>query len=286
MPFPLAADTPGLSAALAASPPYSCVRNFYVNVNASNASDFNPGTLAQPWKTIYAAQGGIDDSSTYGYNIAQPGDCINVLPGTYQLTYSIPLIAGGNTNTATGYVVYRSTVPQGAHIVPGPKFASNNAMDMFYVTTGYFIIDGFEIDGGNAVATGTGTDGGSAVTIGDGVDGCYAGGQKTYSIAHHVVVINNIIHSMGGSGISSCNAEFIIWRNNVVYNTSSTSPWQKSGLDINGPQGLTVGTYSAGTSSYTPTAWDTATTYGIQILYNIVHDNVEGPAITWARRIG
>jgi hypothetical protein len=78
MPFPLTANTPGVSADLAASPPYTCVRNFYINPAAPNASDSNPGTLAQPWQTVYAPQGGNN-----GLDTARPGDCINFEPGTY-----------------------------------------------------------------------------------------------------------------------------------------------------------------------------------------------------------
>jgi parallel beta-helix repeat protein len=265
MPFPATANTPGLSADLSLSPPYTCVNNYYINSAAPNASDFNPGTLAQPWKTIYAAQGAVDNSATFGFHRSQAGDCYNVMPGTYTLDWTIPLSLGGNSNSATGYVVYRSTVPQGAHIVPSAKF--NASGDIFQLQAGYFIIDGFDIDGNNAF------------TNGDGIDGCAAGGQQTFWIAHHFVAINNLIHNLGGAGLSSCNADFVIWRNNVVYNNASTSPYQKSGININGAQGLAAG-------SYTPTAWDTAMSFGIQILYNISHDNLEGPVINWAHTDG
>jgi hypothetical protein len=42
-------EKPGPSASLFATPFYSCVRNFYV---AANGSDANPGTQEQPWRTI------------------------------------------------------------------------------------------------------------------------------------------------------------------------------------------------------------------------------------------
>jgi hypothetical protein len=53
--YPAAANTPGLSLALSASPPYTCVTNKYID--GVNGSDSNPGTQALPWKTIQNADG-------------------------------------------------------------------------------------------------------------------------------------------------------------------------------------------------------------------------------------
>lgn len=245
--IPEAANVPGVSAALSASPPYTCVTNFYVD--GVNGNDAGPGTRAAPWKTI-------QNADNWGNHIPIAGECVNVLPGTYTLTKTLILHTGGARAAGTGYVVYRSTEPRGAHLVAGSDFVKT--ADLIQLWAGYLIIDGFDVDGNRST------------TSGHGINGCASGGGPS-NIAHHFIAINNIIHDMGGSGLNSCTADFIMWRNNVVYNTSSTSPYQVSGIDIWQPKALA-------SDSYTRTEWDNDP-FGIQISYNIVHDNAEGPAV-------
>jgi hypothetical protein len=235
---------PGLSPALSASPPYSCATNYYVD--GVHGNDSNPGTKAKPWKTIQNADNGWP-------NTPVAGECVNVLPGTYRISQTIVLGNGGNTNTPKGYVVYRSTVPQGAHIV-----AQSDIGDLIQLWAPYIIIDGFEIDGNNAA------------TSGHGIDGCADGGGDDL-IAHHFWAINNLIHDMGGAGLSTCTAEYIWWKHNVIYRTSSTNPYEVSAIDIWQPAALANG-------SYKPAAADQAN-YHIMVAFNDTHDNGEGPSI-------
>ena len=92
-------ETAGPSAALFANPYYVCLRNFYV-APPPLGNDANDGTSPQtPWATLTKANAG---------RVA--GDCVNLAPGTYNLTDEVAITAGGNASTPTGYVVYRSTV--------------------------------------------------------------------------------------------------------------------------------------------------------------------------------
>ncbi len=179
------AETPGLSPALSASPPYSCVTNFYVD--GVNGNDFQP---RNPVRAVADDQNADNGSS----HTPSAGECVNVLPGTYTLSQTVVFSHGGNSNSPTGFVVYRSTVPQGAHIVVGSNF--NTGSDLIQLWTGYLVVDGFEIDGGNSF------------TSGHGINGCANGGDTSYNVAHHFVGINNIIHGMGGAGLSTCAAEY------------------------------------------------------------------------------
>lgn len=246
--FPRAADVPGVSAALAADPPYRCLKNYYVDATGGN--DSNPGTKARPWKTIQRAD-------TLYRHIPHAGECINVLPGVYPIATPLILARGGDANAADGYVVYRSVVPQGAHLVAAEGLASHGNGDMIMLWAPYLIVDGFEVDG-------------KALTPGHGIDGCAGGGQPI-DIAHHFIAINNVVHDLGGAGLSTCTADHVIWRNNVVYNTSSTNRYQTSALSVWQPKALAPG-------SFRPTPWDDVR-FGIVIAYNIAYDNGEGPAI-------
>jgi parallel beta-helix repeat protein len=237
------ADQPGLDPALSASPPYVCVTNYYVSTTGNDA---NPGTKARPWKTIQNADNGYP-------NTPKAGECVNVEPGTYAIPNTLIVSHGGNANSAKGYVVYRSVEPQKAHLVAPLDFG-----DMIEVWASYIVIDGFEIDGN------------SARTSGAGIDGCAGGGTPTL-IAHHLTAINNIVHDLGGAGITTCTAEYIVWEHNVVYRTATASHYQLSALDLWQPAALAKGSFKA-------TAADDAT-FHIVIAYNIAYDNIEGPSV-------
>ncbi len=244
-------STPGLSPTLSANPPYTCATNVYVD--GVNGNDSNPGTQAQPWQTIQRADGG----GSYPFYTPVAGECINVLPGTYSINTTIIFSHGGNANSPTGFVVYRSTMPQAAHILASSQFAPNTN-SLVQIWAAYIVVDGFEVDGNHSV------------TSGHGLDGCANGGDPTYDVAHHFTAMNNLIHDMGGAGLSSCAADYITWEHNVVYSTSSTSPYETSGIGVYKPYALT-----AGVNNYNPTAADNVA-FGTVIEYNIAHDNFEG----------
>jgi hypothetical protein len=81
---------------------YTCVRNFYVGQNGSDSAAGTTSTA--PWLTLQHA----NDSGQL-----KAGDCVNVAPGTYSVSNAVNLTHGGNANSATGYVVYRSTTAKG-----------------------------------------------------------------------------------------------------------------------------------------------------------------------------
>jgi hypothetical protein len=84
----------------------------------------------------------------------------------------------------------------------------------------YIVIDGFEIVGN--VSTSDNRDGGGITTFGD---------SASANRSHHLKIINNIVHDVGGSGISSQHADYWIVEGNVVYNTSNTSIWGVSAIN-------------------------------------------------------
>jgi hypothetical protein len=160
------AEVPGPSQALHAAPFYTCLRNFYV---ATNGSDGNPGTEAQPWLTIQHA----DTPSRLG------GDCINVAAGTYRA--HVLVRRGGTEPTPTGYVVYRCQV-LGACRVLAPR---GGHLWGFRNSGNFVVVDGFEVDGNDSLLT-------------DGIaDACFATDDQTYgpgNSTHHIWLINNTVH--------------------------------------------------------------------------------------------
>jgi hypothetical protein len=199
---------PGPSPALFANPYYRCLRNFYV---ATNGSDGNPGTQAQPFRTIALAQAAVG---------LRAGDCVNVQPGTY--TTGVWISSGGSNASATGYVVYRCTTMDACMMTDvtaggNGSFVWNNTRHP--MTGSYVIIDGFVLK----AAT-------QAALRGQGVE--IATNAYTPSV-HHIWMLNSIISGYGQSGIQMNQGEYFYVVHNTIYgNASSSCDLQGSGISF------------------------------------------------------
>ena len=235
------ADAPGPSAALFANPPYQCVRNVYV---APTGSDSAAGTLGAPWNTLQKADA-----------TASAGTCVNVAPGTYAA--GVTITHGGNAATPTGYVVYRcqnldacKITSTGGNGSPTFTIISSNSVN-------YVMIDGFDMAAASQAAYG------AAVYINNNNAGAPTG---TLS-AHHVWILNSLMHGYGEAGVATNEADYIYVIHNSAYNNAGvTCDAQGSGI------GLVV---AKGLSNYTATTMDKKYGPFNQIVaWNIAHDNM------------
>ncbi len=233
--IPLARErqTPGPSAALFANPCYVCLRNFYV-APAPLGNDANNGASpTTPWATLTKANAG---------RIA--GDCVNLLPGTYNLAGEVTISSGGNASTPVGYVVYRSTVMGGAHLVATSRFNH-----MIRITAHHVMFDAIDFDGNNHMAALCGID------------------AERSANNHHIWVMNSQVHGFGQSGIQENDSEWFWNLHNNIYNNACTVriEWQGSGISHVVP---------AAVPNYTPTVMDNYwAPFHIVSAYNVVHDN-------------
>jgi hypothetical protein len=192
-----AAQLPGPSAELFASPYYTCVHNYYV---ATTGSDSNNGTSAStPWLTLQHA----NDAGR------SAGDCVNVAPGTY--THGVMINHGGNLASSTGYVVYRCATMD-ACIVTDVSAGGQNGSFVWAMTQpmggSYVIIDGFRM----AAAAET--------LYGQGIE--LSNGTNTFlATVHHVWILNSIISGYGQSGIQMNDGEYFFVVHNKIYNNSN-----------------------------------------------------------------
>jgi len=205
--FTVFATTPVLAQAApsyAPSPPfiaapYICVTNYWVD--SVHGSDSNNGTTPALAKASIMSAAGL-----LGAN--NPGVCINVEPGLYSEYINLFGKGGssGSTDSPTNYLVLRSAIPHGAKItLPSSVYGTDNHViigNCCGSVSNFIIIDGFEIAGAGK---------GSADT---------AGGILIQA-ANHVKALNNIVHDMGGAGISSTSLnDYMNWQGNAVYNAA------------------------------------------------------------------
>ena len=101
---------------------------------STQGNDSNPGTSAQPFRTI-----------TRAYSLATAGTTIIVLPGVYTDYTSNWGLRLGKSGTAASPIILRSQVRGGA-VIDGLNAADRNVG--IYLDGSYNIIDGFEMRGG------------------------------------------------------------------------------------------------------------------------------------------
>jgi hypothetical protein len=218
---------------------------------STSGSDSNPGTSAQPFRTI-----------THAYGLAGPGTTILVLPGVYTDYTSGWGLHLGASGTASSPIVLQSQVRGGA-VIDGQNASDRNVA--IYIDGSYNIVEGFEIrNGPNSGITiwGNGNqildneihnNGNPASTSGNGCDGVYDNEGTSGNI-----YAGNYIHNNGRSGGSNLdhglylcgNNEWVI--NNVVtandsrglqiagYTTTSNMKVLNNVFAWNGVDGVTI----------------------------------------------
>jgi serralysin len=230
------------------TPTYVCKRDFWVDAEHGQRAYSYPdggGDKAHPWLTLQDVESA---KTADGKPTLRGGDCVNFLPGRYEMEYGVQLTHGGERNAPDGWLVLRSATPRAAHLVAvKPRDPAVKPLNtLLAVYTAYVIVDGLDFDGGDATATG------EAVA--------------TYESAghHHIVVENSLIHGVGGSGVQLNDSEFFWVVGNEVWGNASTNPYQGSGISTYQAQAAT---------NVAPSPDDEALKFHIVIVGNTSHDN-------------
>jgi len=197
--------------------------DYYVS---TSGSDSNPGTAAQPFRTITSA-----------YSHAAAGVTIHVAPGVYtdySSTWGIHLNKSG---TASSPIVLVSQVPFGAII---DRQNASDGGQGFYVDGSYNVINGFEIrnaphggvsiwgDGNQILYNHIHQNGTPASTSTDGRDGAYSDLTTSGN-----VYIGNWIDHNGRAGSNLDHGLYLCGKNEVVCNNVLFAN-SASGLQIAG----------------------------------------------------
>src|SRR5215831_10478923 len=180
---------------------------------ATTGSDSNPGTQAQPFKTI-----------TYAYSKASAGTTILVAPGTYTDYQSGWGLHLGKSGTASSPIVLQSQV-QGGAIIDGGNVSDRN--EGIFIDGSYNVVDGFEIKNGpkggisvwgngNIIRYNHIHDNGHQANSGtNGQDGIYEDNVSGNSY------IGNYIHDNGRPGSNLDHGLYLCGDNTTVINNVS-----------------------------------------------------------------
>ncbi len=197
--------------------------DFYVS---TQGSDSNPGTSAQPFRTI-----------TRAYTHAAPGVTIHVLAGTYYDYTSGWGIHLGANGTASSPIVLKSEVAGGA-IIDGQNATNRNVG--FYIDGNYNSVVGFEIrncpeggisiwsSGNQILGNHIHNNGNPASTSTNGKDGVYSDSGISGNL-----YANNYIDHNGRSGSNLDHGLYLCGNNETVLNNVLLAN-AASGLQIAG----------------------------------------------------
>ncbi|MGA7286107.1 MAG: right-handed parallel beta-helix repeat-containing protein [Candidatus Cybelea sp.] len=195
------------------SPSSTCDHTCYY-VNASNGSDGADGhTPASAWRTLRKAAHAVG-----------PGSTVLVASGVYA-----PLRV---TTSGTPAAWIKFVAAPRAH----PIIRLNNyRVGIATGANAYILVDGFEVAGQNQTITDAQgrSNNGSQPELNENcilVGRIPSGGSRT--LAHDVVIRNNIVHDCSASGITTAFADAVTIVHNVVYNNSWWGVNDGSGISI------------------------------------------------------
>jgi len=198
-------------------------KDFYVNARTGN-DRFNGLSISKAKKTIQEAA-----------NLTKPGDTVFVMDGVYSnVCADCNVVNITRSGKQDKYIVYQNF--PGQHPV-----ISFDGWAGFFIQSGvsYIKISGFEVVGDNAklnVAKALKQPGSCANKKGK-IDPKFNGngividglGKKH---AHHIEILDNIVHDCPGGGIGASHCDYIRVEGNTVYNTSWYTIFGTSGISF------------------------------------------------------
>ena len=245
-----------------APPPSACGNTgsgtcYYVDANTGN--DANPGTSAQPFRTIQKAAG-----------LVNPGDGVLVNDGVY--TGGSNIVSISRSGTSANWIVFQA-VHRGGAVIDGQNNASANGIS---ISGNYIKVAGFEVRwvsesgieayAGNelvAVSHDVVIAGNNVHHIGRVCDDGTGGHVGIVAYASNLVIEQNLIHDVGRFGPgenSSCSPSSTNWQNHDhgIYHAVGDSVIVRNNIFYNNVHGWSYHRYSGGG----------ATAKGVYILNN------------------
>ena len=173
-------------------------------------------------------------------NNIQPGDVVNIMPGTYNSSSWNPVInlKENHSGTEDGYIYFRAYDPNNR---PKFKAGGKGVWNCVNINASYIVFDGIEMEGKNQDLDSLSADniskdyknndwGDLAVYNTNGIN--IGGGGTNGSQPHHVIIRNCIVHDFPGGGMGGQVTDYVAFENNTIYNNAWFTMYACSGISI------------------------------------------------------
>ncbi|MGW6210175.1 sigma-70 family RNA polymerase sigma factor [Streptomyces sp. NPDC055109] len=237
-PSPVAAPVSRTSA-----PAKTPVPTYFVS---SNGSDSNPGTsVRSPFRTLQKAA-----------DLAGPGDVVAVMNGTYTEPHEganvLTIKRSGRPGAPITFTAYPGQRP-----VLEPKTGWNG---ISIYGASHIVIKNLEVKGNNAALSLAAAERSSSKTASTYNTNCISveKNRETGAFAHHVDIVDNLVHDCPGGGISAIEADHVNITGNHVHSNAWFTVYGSSGISVLTPRDI---------------GGADPRTYKIRITGNRVHDN-------------
>jgi hypothetical protein len=186
-------------------------------VSSQIGSDNGAGTSASaPLATLQAAA-----------NLVRPGDTVEVMNGTYTGPSQGAVVDITTSGTASAPIIFQAAPGQ------TPIIDTTDCWQGIYVQASYIVVNGFTVVGNAANYTYAQAmalyNTGDALLNSTGIAVNSPGGGV---VPNHIIIENNTVYNQGEAGITSENADYIQYLDNVAYNNAHWSPYGGSGIMI------------------------------------------------------
>ncbi|WNR46017.1 sugar-binding protein [Paenibacillus roseipurpureus] len=177
---------------------------------------------------------------TKAVSVTNPGDTVNIMPGTYSpgndANDFVLINRSGAKDVKTGvesYITYKAYDPANKPKLLLPPNIKG-VWDMIDVSANYIIIDGLEIEGNNLNITLAQGEANYASKVAGGTD------WSTYALTntngmtmhgHHIITRNNHVHHLSGGGITG-SGDYITIENNDIHSNSWYTFYATSGISL------------------------------------------------------
>jgi parallel beta-helix repeat protein len=218
----------GLSDTLSAA----AITTYYVSGTGSDSNDGK--STATAFRTLQKAA-----------NLTNPGDTVFIMNGTYTDSVGSHILLITRSGEKGAYIRYKA--------YPGHKpvlqTSTTNWSAVKVDGAAYIIIEGLTLFGNNDTTTlaealtqivdtnGSGKpDKGDDINLNpeylsNGIDVTFKAGNFAQP-AHHVIVQGNTLSKFGGSAIGSYGADFLVFQDNRIDETSFYTPFNPSGISV------------------------------------------------------
>lgn len=205
------------------------LRTIYVSSgSAGNDQTANPFSPSSPLKTLQAA-----------HDMSRPGDQIIIMAGTYEPISTVsadqytPILKITRSGTAADWIIYKAA--SGTRPV---IYSKGYKWEAIVIDASYIRIEGLELKGDSpnlsrdeALATEVSYRPGGAAANGKAAlfstNGITVGRDAA---AHHVEILNNIVHHFPAGGINSGKADYVIINGNTCHDNAWYAMYSCSGI--------------------------------------------------------